>query len=407
MLDAKSGRILSECWYARALPIFEDTTLPSSSLQHRTFLTLLIAVSLAFVWILMPFANAIFWAIVLAIIFYPLQKRLMRFFPQSRNFCALITLLATVVVVLLPLGFVAQSVVAELVSLYQSAQSDSFEPGVIVEEFVKGMPKELSPLLDRFGLNDLESIKKDISEITGQAVKVIGSQAFNVGQNTFVFVVELGILLYLMFFFLRDGMRITGLINDAIPLNEAHKARFVDRFATVVRATIKGNVVIAVCQGILGGIIFWFLNIPQVLLWGTIMAVLSLLPAVGSGLVWGPVAIYFFVTGDIFKGVVLAAYGVLVISLVDNALRPILVGKATRLPDYLVLLSTLGGLAVLGMSGFVAGPLIAVLFLVSWDMFRVMNSGQESMIEVSPEDEILPPVMGNINEGVPATTDEA
>lgn len=145
------------------------------------------------------------------------------------------------------------------------------------------------------------------------------------------------------------------------------------KFATVVRATIKGNVVVAICQGALGGLIFWALGIASATLWGTVMAVLSLLPAVGAGLVWGPVAVYFLATGDVVKGVILGAYGVLVIGLVDNVLRPVLVGKDTRLPDYMVLLSTLGGLTMFGISGFIAGPLIAVLFLVAWDLFRVMN----------------------------------
>ncbi|PYG96408.1 AI-2E family transporter, partial [Arthrobacter stackebrandtii] len=141
------------------------------------------------------------------------------------------------------------------------------------------------------------------------------------------------------------------------------------KFNRVVRATVKGNVLVAITQGALGGFIFWVLDIPSALVWAVLMAFLSLLPAVGAGIVWAPVAAYFLLTGAILPGIILTAFGVLVIGLVDNVLRPILVGKDTRMPDYLILVSTLGGLAVFGLNGFVIGPLIAALFVSSWAIF--------------------------------------
>jgi len=126
--------------------------------------------------------------------------------------------------------------------------------------------------------------------------------------------------------------------------------------------------VVAIVQGSLGGLIFWILGIHAALLWGVVMTFLSLVPAVGAGLVWAPAAVYLLATGDIWQGVVLIAFGVLAIGLVDNILRPILVGKSTRMPDYLVLISTLGGIAAIGISGFVTGPLIAAMFLAVWDV---------------------------------------
>src|SRR5690606_13507468 len=124
-----------------------------------------------------------------------------------------------------------------------------------------------------------------------------------------------------------------------------------------------------IIQGALGGLIFWILGIPGFLLWGVVMATLSLIPAVGAGLVWGPVAIYMFAIGDWIQAIILIAYGLLVIGLVDNVLRPVLVGRDTKLPDYIVLLSTLGGLVLFGVHGFVIGPLIAALFTVFWGIF--------------------------------------
>jgi predicted PurR-regulated permease PerM len=176
-------------------------------------------------------------------------------------------------------------------------------------------------------------------------------------------------MLYLLFFFLRDGPELARKMRTALPLEENHKRRLQLKFNRVVRATVKGNVVVAVTQGALGGAIFWFLDIPSALLWAVLMAFLSLLPAVGAGIVWAPVAVYFLLSGMIWQGVVLGLFGVFVIGLVDNVLRPILVGKDTKMPDYMILISTLGGLAVFGLNGFVIGPLIAALFMSSWALF--------------------------------------
>jgi predicted PurR-regulated permease PerM len=138
------------------------------------------------------------------------------------------------------------------------------------------------------------------------------------------------------------------------------------KFVDVIRAAIKGNIVVAAVQGALGGVIFWFLDIHAAILWAVLMAFLSLLPAIGTALVWLPVAIYLLVAGEIWQGIVLIAFGVLVIGLVDNVLRPILVGKDTEMPDYLVLMSTLGGIAIFGLNGFVIGPVIAAMFVAVW-----------------------------------------
>ena len=156
-----------------------------------------------------------------------------------------------------------------------------------------------------------------------------------------------------------------------MPLETRQTQRLLGTFVTVVRATVKGNIVIALIQGLLGGLAFWVLGLPGPLLWGALMALLSLLPAVGAALVWAPVALYFIFTGSLWAGLGLTAWGVLAIGLVDNLLRPVLVGKDTNMPDYLVLFSTIGGIAVFGLNGFVIGPVIAALFLALWDMFTL------------------------------------
>ncbi|RYF38424.1 MAG: AI-2E family transporter, partial [Comamonadaceae bacterium] len=186
---------------------------------------------------------------------------------------------------------------------------------------------------------------------------------------TLDFVVAFFIMLYVLFFLLRDGASLSQAVARAVPLYERQTERLLAQFVTVVRATVKGNIVIALIQGMLGGLAFWVLGLPGPLLWGALMAMLSLLPAVGAALVWVPVALYYLFTGSLWAAAGLTAWGVLAIGLVDNVLRPILVGKDTNLPDYLVLVTTIGGIAVFGLNGFVIGPVIAALFLAAWQLF--------------------------------------
>ena len=160
-----------------------------------------------------------------------------------------------------------------------------------------------------------------------------------------------------------------------MPLAAAHRRELVGKFTVVIRATVKGNLLVAALQGLLGGLAFWFLGVKGALLWGVVMAFLSLLPAVGAALVWVPVALYFLLTGALWQGAALVAWGVLVIGLVDNVLRPILVGKDTRLPDYVVLMTTLGGMVVFGINGFVLGPAIAAMFIAVWHIYGGTRSG--------------------------------
>ena len=157
-------------------------------------------------------------------------------------------------------------------------------------------------------------------------------------------------------------------ISKAVPLQGDQKQALFQKFAIVVRAMIKGTIFVAIIQGTLGGLIFWALGIHAPVLWGVMMALLSLLPAVGAAVVWFPVAIYLLATGSVWQGIVLLAFGAGVIGLVDNVLRPYLVGKDTRMPDYIVLISTLGGIVTFGLSGFVLGPLIAAMFIAVWDI---------------------------------------
>jgi predicted PurR-regulated permease PerM len=341
----------------------------SSALEDKTFLLLLLFVTLAFFWVLWPFYGAVFWGAIFALMFSPLFLRLLQKMPQKRTLAALLTVSIILVLVILPVGFISALLAQEAVSVYQRVESGEMSVGRYFQQIYDVLPVWTTGLLERSGLNNLGLIQARIAESLTKGSQFIATQALNIGQNAFDFFVSFFIMLYLLFFFLRDGAALSRRIREAIPMEAEIKRNLFSKFTTVIRATVKGNIVVAALQGALGGLIFWFLGIHAPVLWGALMAFLSLLPAVGAALVWIPVAIYFLATGAVWQGVVLIAFGVLVIGLVDNILRPVLVGKDTKMPDYVVLVSTIGGMSLFGLNGFVIGPVIAAMFMAAWDIF--------------------------------------
>jgi predicted PurR-regulated permease PerM len=349
-----------------------STSLPG--LEDKVFILLVIAVSLAFAWILGPYYGSVFWASVLAIVFAPAYRRLLRSMRQKRTLAALAAVLIILMIVILPLTLVGAMLVQEGFTVYERIQSGDLNPAKYFQQVFAALPQWLTDLLDRFGLTDLGLMQERLSSGFMKGSQFLAAQALSIGQNTFQFIINLFIVLYLLFFFLRDGDYLARRIRNAIPLRIEQQRDLFSKFTTVIRATVKGNIVVALVQGALGGLIFWFLGVHAPVLWAVLMAFLSLLPAVGAGLVWVPVAVYFLVTGAVWQGIVLIAFGVLVIGLVDNVLRPVLVGKDTKMPDYVVLIATLGGMAIFGLNGFVIGPVIAAMFMAVWDLFSASRS---------------------------------
>jgi predicted PurR-regulated permease PerM len=340
----------------------------TATAEKRTFLLLMAAVSLAFAWILLPFSGTIMWGAIIALLFAPVNRWLLVRRPARRTLAALLTLLLVLVIVILPFALITTALAKQAATLYQRMQSGDAHPEMLFRTVFSALPDWLTALLARFGVDDVSELQARLAGGMAEAGQFIAGQAISIGQNTFDFVVSLFITSYLAFFLIRDGNDLSRSIRRAIPLAADDQKVLLDTFATVIRATVKGNLLVAALQGLLGGIAFWYLDVTGALLWGVLMAFLSLLPAVGAGLVWAPVAVYFYVTGAIVESLSLVAYGVLVIGLVDNLLRPVLVGKSTRMPDYLVLITTLGGMAVFGINGFVLGPAIAALFIAVWTM---------------------------------------
>jgi len=339
------------------------------TLEDRALLLLVIAVSLAFAWILWPFFSAVLWATVLAIVFAPLYRRILRSIGQHPNLASLATLLIIVGLVILPLSLTATSLVQEATSLYDRIQSGELNLGTVFQQLRDALPVWVTNILDRLGLTNLGAVQDRLSEALKKGSQFIAAQALSIGQGAADFLLGLVVMLYLLFFLLRDGSKLSKLIQNAIPLPPEQESDLFRKFTTVIRATIKGNIFVAALQGALGGLIFWLLGLHAPVLWGVVMGLLALLPAVGAALVWVPAAIYLLATGSVWQGMVLLLFGAFVIGLVDNILRPLLVGKDTKMPDYVVLISTLGGIATFGLNGFVIGPVIAAMFIAAWDSF--------------------------------------
>jgi predicted PurR-regulated permease PerM len=338
-------------------------------LHDRAFLLLLVLSTLAFMLILWPLNGALLWAVVLALVFMPLYRWLLKKMRQRRVLASLTTLVIIVIIVILPLTLVIASLVQQASAAYEKIQAGDLDVGTYFKRIFNALPAWVTNLLDRSGLTNLGILQQRLSTGLAQGSKFVVTQAINVGKNTFNFFVSLFVMLYLLFFLFRDGDELSKRIRAAIPLRNEQQRSLLNKFIVVTRATVKGNIVVAALQGALGGIIFWILGIQGALLWAVLMALLLLLPAVGAAIIWLPVAIYLLATGAVVKGIILLAYGVLVISLVDNVVRPILVGKDTRMPDYLVLISTLGGISIFGVNGFVLGPVIAAMFIAAWNIF--------------------------------------
>jgi predicted PurR-regulated permease PerM len=336
---------------------------------NKTFLALVGLVTFAFAWVLWPLFGALFWGLTLAIVFAPLHDVVLAHLGGRRNMAALAMIFGLLVGVILPMLLIIAAVVQEASALVAAISSGAVDLQGIAQQALAELPLWAQRLVQGLIPKDLlglqHSLVVSVSLWLGANVPLV----FSIGQSTAGLVMGLGVTLYLVFFLFRDGESLTKHFTTAIPMPPEVRADLLSTFTTVVRATVQGDIMVALLQGSLGGFGFWVLGVHAVLLWTVLMSLLALLPVFGAALVWAPVAVYFMATGHVVEGLGLLIYGTLVISLVDNLVRPYLVGKASRLPDFVVLLSTIGGIASFGVQGFITGPVVAAMFIAVWRTF--------------------------------------
>lgn len=339
------------------------------TIENNAFLILVVLTTLTFLWLIRGFMQPLLWAVVLAITFRPLHERWLRVLGSRPAWAAASTLVSIVLLVIVPLLLVGSAVVQEASAVYGRIVSGEIDVRAPLGWLWDAMPRA-SEHLERLGV-DANRLQQGLSSTALTVSRFLASRALVIGQDAVRVTAMLFLMLYVLFFLLRDGPRIVDVLVHRLPFGDARERELFARFAVVTRATIKGTLVIGMVQGALGGLLFWVLGISAPVLWGVIMTILSILPVVGASLVWFPAAVSFFLSGDWVRGGALVIVGVLVIGLIDNLLRPILVGRDTQLPDYMILVSTMGGLSLFGLAGFVIGPLIAALFVTVWEMFAM------------------------------------
>jgi predicted PurR-regulated permease PerM len=334
------------------------------------FMALVLLVTVSFFLLIKEFLLACFWAIILAVVFEPIYQRLRQYFNNSENLPLILTMVIIVLVFVTPLLTMILMIAGESADYYTKIQSGEINPQRYFQDTLALLPKsnKLSQIL---GIS-VGQISAAAGNAFAQAVKYIAQQVPALTQNLLNLIVQVALAFYILFFLLRDGHQLIRKLIALIPIGDRIEIELFGRFASVARATVKGGLTVAVIQGGIGGLLFWFVGIPAAFLWGMIMIVLALLP-IGSALVWAPAGGILFLEGHTFKAVIVLTVGSLGIGLIDNFLRPRLIGKDSKMPDYLVMVSTLGGLAWFSLTGFVLGPIIAALFVTCWEILGKDN----------------------------------
>jgi predicted PurR-regulated permease PerM len=331
-------------------------------------LALVIAVSVGFFLTIRSFLMTILVAAIFAGLAYPLYRYLQARLGGSRPLASAATLVLTIVLFVAPLLGILTVVVNQAIRITTTVKP-------LVERLVKE-PSYLDQQLQRIPGHELVApYREQILTRAGDIIDTLGT--FLVGslsdatRGTVTFVFHAVLFLYTMFFLLMDGPAMLRAILAHLPLRDTEKEQMKDRFLAMTRATIKGTMIIGVIQGTMSGLAFWAVGIPDAIFWGVVMVVLSILPVVGGALVWVPACIILAVTGEFLKAALLAGFCSLVVGSVDNILRPRLVGRDTKMHDLVILFSTLGGIITFGPIGFIVGPILAGLFVTSWEIFAV------------------------------------
>lgn len=370
--------------------------------SHRRFLLfLVILMSVLFLWMVRSFLITILLAAIFAAMAMPLHRFVRKRVGGNDALASILTLLILIVAVGLPIFGFLGLVANQAIEISQAArpwiQSQIADAGSW-DEFLSQFP-----FLGRMLPEEADLLQK-LSEFTTAAGRFLADSVVEVSRGTAAFSLQVFVLLYSMFFFLRDGAKIMDRILYYIPLPEAFEQDLVEKVVSVTSAVLKGSLVIGIIQGGLAGAAFWLVGIPGWAFWTTVMIVLSIIPAIGSALVWIPAAVFLFSTGSTGAGIGFTIWCVLVVGTVDNFLRPRLVGKDTKMPDILVLISTLGGIFLFGAVGFILGPIIAALFLgtiyIYGEMFAdSLGEKPASMTNTSKENIFSPQLKDATDEG--------
>ena len=337
----------------------------TTKVQNIIFFTVLALVTLLFLYLLKPFFFPIFWAAVIAGIFNPVFKRVNGKLNRP-TLSATVVLVMVILIIILPGGMIGTLLFSESMQMYDTLNTDGDQIGKSIKtimEAVKSNPYVSKLRMDEAFLTD------KFSEIVKSVSNFIFVHLKDLTQNTLLFIVQFAVMLYTLFFFIRDGERFLEMAMRLFTFGEEREKVLYERFVTTAKSTLKVTLIIGGIQGVLGGILFYITGIEGALVWGVLMVLTAIVPVVGCSIIWAPAGVIMLLTGHTWEGILILAAGVLVISMVDNLLRPVLLGRDVQMHPLLIFLSTLGGLSLFGFSGFVIGPIIASLLLAIWAMY--------------------------------------
>ena len=328
-----------------------------------------------------PFFVPIFWAVVLSVVFHPYYRLLRRRMRLGSAVASLLTCVSVVAFIVVPAVLLASSLAAELASLYRWA-----------EGYLKGMTGDAggsAGLAAAWALDYVESLAGDYIDISSLDIKshvaslVKSASAFLTNALTGAvvditrFMLDTALAFFILYYMLKEGEGFVSSVKGLLPLSEEKASAVLEKTGEVVSATLYGGVLVSAMQGILGGTAFWVLGLSSPVLWGMFMMIAAFLPLVGPALIWAPAAVYLVVKGSVVKAVLLALWGVVVVGLADNILRPLIVSGRTNLHPLLLFLSILGAINVFGIIGLVAGPLVLSVAMAAVEIYRE-GAGRES-----------------------------
>ena len=328
----------------------------------NAYYLLLALITILFVSIIFNFAAPILWSIVVSIIFYPLYEKFL-LMTNKKSLSSILSLILILLLVIIPSIGILGLITNELIIFINSFDDYS------LERYVEMIPNEslINDLLAWAGLS-ITQLTEKADDFLLAASKVFYESVSTISANVINFFISLFLFIYLTFFFLKDGEKIVKSCMDAFPMKNEDESYLLNEFQKTTRATIKGTIIVALAQGFLGYMTLLLLGIEGALIWGAVMALLSIIPAVGTILIWLPIALVLFANGQMMDASILIFSGIFIIGMIDNLLRPILIGKETKIPDYLILLTTIGGISIFGITGFIIGPIIASLFISIWSL---------------------------------------
>ncbi|MBN2033564.1 MAG: AI-2E family transporter [Deltaproteobacteria bacterium] len=367
--------------------------------RENIFAAAFIAILITLLWLvfslLRPFWADFMWALILALTCYPVFTRLKSFLRGKGGLAALLLTVFIFITVALPGSFILMSLGKEAKDAYTTLSKISFsEKGLLLAEKIRN--SGIEPLLERWGieperaealfLDGIASGAKDVPRIIGEKVSAIF-------KNLAFFVLHLLFVVVALFFFFRDGSRYTHFLVGLLPLEKPYQERVVGAFSRTVTAVVRSMLVTALFQGILAGVGYAIFGLPVPILLGVLTSITSFIPVVGAGAVWIPASLCLIVKAEFLRGIGLAFYGFLVVSMIDNFLKPLIIGKAVKVPVFILFFTILGGLKVYGVIGILLGPIILSLGMAFLTIYReiYLSAAPEKTRHDLPSDESLDP----------------